>query len=121
MTKVLIVDDEQVLTDAYQLSLTKAGYEVFVANRPEAGLTLVKEHKPDVLLIDMLMPGMNGIEFLQAMVRQKLHIKHVIAFSNIENKELAAAAKKLGAVDYLLKVNYTPHQLADVIAGVLKA
>lgn len=121
MTKstILIVDDERVLTAAYELILTKAGYEVYVANHPQEGLTLAKSNKPDVLLLDMLMPGMNGIEFLEAMKRDKIHINNVIVFTNIDNPDLIKAAKKLGVQAYLLKSNYSPLQVADMVQNVV--
>lgn len=121
MNTVLIVDDERILTDAYELSLTKAGFKVFIANVPEQGIEIAIKEKPDVIVLDMLMPQMNGIEFLKAL-KKKMHLgkTKVLAFSNIENESVVKAAKKLGVVDYLLKVNYTPHQLADLIEMELR-
>lgn len=121
MTSVLIVDDERILTDAYELSLTKAGYKVFIANLPSKGIELAVAENPKVIVLDMLMPEMNGIDFLKQLKKKmSLHNTKVLAFSNIENEDVVKAAKKLGVVDYLLKVNYTPHQLADLIAEILK-
>ncbi len=121
MHTVLIVDDERILTDAYELSLTKAGFKVFIANAPEDGIDIAVKEKPEVIVLDMLMPQMNGIEFLKALKKKmQLGKTKVLAFSNIENESVVQAAKKLGVVDYLLKVNYTPHQLADLIEMELR-
>ena len=121
MLNVLIVDDERILTDAYELSLTKAGFKVFIANAPEDGIDIAVKEKPEVIVLDMLMPQMNGIEFLKALKKKmQLGKTKVLAFSNIENESVVQAAKKLGVVDYLLKVNYTPHQLADLIEMELR-
>ena len=69
----------------------------------------------------MLMPEMNGIDFLQILkYKKKIGLYKIIAFSNIENPELMKAAKKLGVKDYLLKVEYTPHQLEKYIANLVK-
>lgn len=122
MAKVLIVDDEQILADAYELVLTKAGYTVFIANRGDAGLMIVEKEKPDIILLDMLMPEMNGIDFMKAL-KEKSLLKQtkVLAFSNIENPEVVAAAKKLGVVDYLLKVDYTPREVTQLVTRLLKS
>lgn len=120
MAKVLIVDDEQILTDAYELVLSKDGHKVFVANRPKDGLDIAEKEHPDILLLDMLMPDMNGIEFLKALKAKKIKIQSVLGFSNIENEEVVSAAKKLGVKDYLLKVNYTPRQVAELVIKLTK-
>ncbi len=83
-------------------------------------MTHVLKHHPQVILLDMLMPEMNGIEFLQALQPKNLPRTKVCVLSNIENPEIIAAAKKLGAVDYLLKVNYTPYQIADLVKDLVK-
>ncbi len=120
MAKVLIVDDEKILTTAYELVLSKDRHKVFIANRPQDGLDLVAQEHPDVLLLDMLMPDMNGIEFLKALRKKKLKVPVILGFSNIENEEVIRAAKKLGIKEYLLKVNYTPRQIADLVATLAK-
>ncbi len=120
MTKVLIVEDEVTLADAYRFALQKAGYEVFVAYDPVAGIELTKKHKPAVILLDMLMPEMNGIEFMQTIKPKSMPGTKVCILSNIENPEVVAASKKLGAVDYLLKVDHTPYEIADVVKTLTK-
>lgn len=122
MTKsVLIVDDEVVLSTAYELALSKAGFTVYVAERGQQGLELVEKHHPQLILLDMLMPEMNGIDFLNTLREKKLlKTTKVIAFSNIDNPEVVTAAKKAGATDYLLKVNYTPHEVTELVAKLLK-
>lgn len=120
MAKVLVVDDERVLTDAYHMVLERAGHEVYVANHPAAGLDLVKEKRPDIILLDMLMPDMNGVDFLKQLAKDDLLNKTtVLAFSNIENPEVMNAAKKLGAREYLLKVDYTPHQVVELVDRIM--
>lgn len=120
MTKVLVVEDETVLADAYKIVLEKAGYDVYVAYRGQQGLELAATHKPNVILLDMLMPEMNGIDFLKELKPKQLPHTKVCVLSNIENPEIMKAATKLGAVDYLLKVNYTPYQIADIVDKLIK-
>ena len=120
MKKILIVDDEQIIVDAYELVLTKAGYHVLTAPNGRIAVELVQNEQPDLMLLDMLMPEMNGIEVLKRLKKAKLlsNMK-VIAFSNIENPEVVAAAKKFDIEDYLLKVDYTPHQVVDLVKRTL--
>lgn len=119
MAKVLVVDDEKLLTDAYEIVLKKARHTVYIANDPNEGLELASKHKPDIILLDMLMPTMNGIEFMKQLKAKKLSSR-VYAFSNIENPEVVTAAKKMGVKDYLLKVDYTPHQVAQLVDALMK-
>jgi two-component system alkaline phosphatase synthesis response regulator PhoP len=116
MITVLLIDDEELLTSAYELGLTKAGLRVVTAKTGAEGLLLTQSEKPDIILLDMLMPEMNGIEFLENIKAKKQHGRYkIFGFSNIENPEVINAAKKLGIQDYLLKVEFTPKQLADFI------
>ena len=121
MTKVLIVDDEDLLTTAYRMGLEKAGFKVFTANRSNIAIELLQREKVDFIFLDMLMPDMNGIEFMKKINKDGLSKgAKIIAFSNIENPAVVSACKKLGAIDYLLKVNYTPAQTAEYIKGLIK-
>ncbi len=117
---ILVVDDEKVLSDAYEIVLKKAGFTVFVANDGLEAVTLAESEKPRVMLLDMLMPEMNGIDVLKKLKDKKvLDTITVIAFSNIENPEVISAAKKLGVKNYLLKVDYTPHQVVDLVKSLI--
>lgn len=120
MTKVLIVEDEVTLADAYRFALQKAGYEVLVAYGANDGIELAKKHEPQLILLDMLMPDKNGIEFMQEIKPKNMKGMNVCILSNIENPDVVAAAKKLGAVDYLLKVDHTPYQIAEVVKTLTK-
>ncbi len=120
MTRVLVIEDEVVLADAYKIVLAKAGYDVFIAYNATDGIALARQHKPHVILLDMLMPDMNGIELLQELKPKSLPNTKVCVLSNIENPDIIKAAKKLGAVDYLLKVNYTPYQISELVAELSK-
>lgn len=120
MAKVLVLEDEQVLADAYDLVLTKLGHKVTVFTNAQDAIKIIKSKTFDALLVDMLMPHMNGVDFLKVLKSEKVKIPLIIAFSNIENPDVMSAAKKLGAKHYLLKVDYTPHQIGDFISSELK-
>lgn len=121
MAKILIIDDEELMIAPYEMVLSKAGHTVITTPHASEGLEIADKEKPDIIIVDMLMPEMNGIDFLQILkYKKKIGLYHIIAFSNIENPELVQAAKKLGVKDYLLKVEYTPYQLADLINDIQK-
>ena len=122
MAKILIIDDEELMIAPYEMVLSNAGYKVLTTPRASEGLEIIDKEKPDVVLLDMLMPEMNGIDFLQILkFKKKIGMQHIIVFSNIENPELVRAVNTLGVKDFLLKVEYTPHQLAEYIANILKS
>lgn len=121
MAKILIVDDEELMIAPYEMVLTRAGHKVIATSHASDGLEIADKEKPDIILLDMLMPEMNGIDFLEILkYKKKIGLYYIIAFSNIENPDLVRAAKKLGAKEYMLKVEYTPHQLAEHIAEIVK-
>jgi CheY-like chemotaxis protein len=115
--KILVIDDERVMTDVYQLILAKAGHTVFVANHGTLGAEIAQKEKPDMIFLDMLMPEVDGLDFLKLYKKMNLPKTKVIVLSNIDNPELIAAAKKLGANDYLLKADYSPHEIANIVGA----
>ncbi|HSX14668.1 MAG TPA: response regulator [Candidatus Saccharimonadales bacterium] len=116
MTKVLIVEDEAPIAHAYQIVLEQAGFEVLVANQAQSAVHLVQSERPDVILLDVLMPEMNGLDMLKKMELPKnLPDTVVIALSNIDTASVVSEATKLGVSEYLRKVDYTPHQIVEVV------
>lgn len=120
MSKVLIVEDDNEIRNLYGFSLKANGFEVFEAADATAGAKLLDAEKPDVILLDMLMPGISGLDFLkQNNVHHRYPDTKIVAFSNIETPRVVAEAKGLGITSYFLKVNVTPHQMVDVIKKML--
>lgn len=121
MTKVLIVEDEKALNDAYKLILNKHGYKTYTAGDGQEALELVKEDMPDVILLDMKMPKMNGLEFLREMGRlDKPFEPIVIIFSNFDIQDEVDEAFRLGARHYMLKAWAAPQELVRVVESALK-
>ena len=122
MTKrVLVVEDDDTLRSAYSTKLTMEGFEVATASDGFEGLRQAEEHEPDVILLDLKMPGMSGIELLEAYELKERH-PHVMAivFSNLMVPGLAQRVIELGAVRFLTKATVTPREMVRVIREVLE-
>jgi CheY-like chemotaxis protein len=119
MARVLIVEDDAAIRNAYTFILIKSGFHVDVAGDGYAALQLLR-NKPDVILLDMLMPGLSGVEFLKQADIKRLHPHtKVIAISNIESPRVKEDAAAYGAERYLIKVSLTPGQVAQEVKDIL--
>lgn len=120
MTKVLIVEDDAVLQSAYTIVLSLEGYEAFSAGDGAKGLEVAQKEEPDVILLDMLMPNMNGLDFLRAYKPQQTNPKvKIIVFSNMSVPSDVKEAMELGATKYLTKSSFTPKEMANMVEEVL--
>jgi len=112
--KVLLIEDEESLAEVLKTKLVKEGYEVFVAYDGENGFNKISEIKPDIILLDILMPKLNGYEVLEKLKQNKIEIP-VIVISNSGQPVELEKTKQLGAVDYLIKANFDPSEVIDKI------
>lgn len=119
MARILIVEDDQDLNTAYQIILKKAGYEVGSALNGKVALEMVDEFKPDLILLDLLMPVMGGLEFLQHYNLEEHPGVKVLIFTNMENSPEVNEAYDLGATRCIIKSWTAPQSLAKVIDDVL--
>jgi CheY-like chemotaxis protein len=117
---ILVVEDEPGLNKAYQIILTTAGYEVSSALNGEEALKLASDPEPALILLDLRMPIMDGIEFLR---RYKLKEEHpdvrVIVFSNYDMQKEIDEAYGLGADRYILKALASPKELTRLVKATL--
>lgn len=100
--KLLVVDDEEGVREVLEITLTDAGYEVLTAENGFAGLDMIKTHKPDIVLTDIRMPGMDGMALLKA-VKQLFPEIEVIMITGYGDANLAIESLKTGAVDFISK------------------
>ncbi len=116
MKKILIIEDEKILGEMYQDKFSQAGFEVILALDAKQGLVLAKKEKPDLIILDILLPRENGLFFL-AQLRKNPEISSipVVAFSNYDDSETKKQALKLGAKAYLIKTQFTPGQILEEI------
>ena len=119
--KILIVEDEKLLGEMYKDKLSRAGFEIIWAFEAKDALKLVKKEKPDLILLDILLPRENGIFFLKQLRKNpKIASVLVVAFSNYDDPETKKQAFKLGVKDYLMKTDYTPKEIIEKIKTYLK-
>ena len=119
--KILLIEDEKILAEMYRDKFTQAGFEVFLAFDSKEGLALAKKEKPDLIVLDILLPRENGIAFLTRLRKEsEISSIPVVAFSNYDDPETKRQAAKLGVKDYLIKTSYTPQEIIEKIKGYLK-
>ncbi|MDP1538971.1 MAG: response regulator [bacterium] len=121
MKKILIIEDEKILGEMYRDKFTQAGFDVVWVDSAEEGIKAVPKIKPDLILLDILLPRANGIGFMGWLRKEKeLSSIPVVAFSNYDEPTTKKEALKLGVKDYLIKTNYTPQEIVDKIKGYLE-
>lgn len=121
MKKILIVEDEKILREMYRDKFIQAGFEVILAFSAEEGIEVIAKEKPDLILLDILLPRANGINFLERIKKEaEFNSIPVVAFSNYDDQKAKEDALKLGAKDYLIKTNYTPQEIIEKIKNYLK-
>jgi DNA-binding response OmpR family regulator len=114
--KIVIVEDELMLAEMYRDKLLRVGFDVYSAFDAEEGLELVRKVKPDLILLDILLPRENGVGLLGRIRKEpEIGSTPVIAFSNYDDTQTKNEAKELGAKEYLIKTNYTPQEIVDKI------
>ena len=118
--KVLIVEDDAVLNSAYETVLKMEGHDARSACDGVEGLEMAEQDEPDIILLDMLMPNLNGLEFLQKYNPRQNHPNtKIIVFSNMSVPSDVKNAMELGASKYLTKSSFTPKEIAGIIKEVL--
>jgi DNA-binding response OmpR family regulator len=113
--KILIVEDELVLQDVYKLILSSAGYQVHTANDGVEGLRKIRAASPDIVLLDVFMPRMDGKELLRNIDLADYPHMRVIVYSNLSDKSTESEVRGLGAHDFVLKSSMTPNDLLDLV------
>jgi len=120
LIKVLIIEDEVSLLDVLQKKLEKEGYQVFAAYDGEEGLRQMEAVKPDVVLLDIVMPRINGMEVLQKMQQsESMSQIPVLIISNSGGPIEIDRALKLGAKDYIIKTEFDPQEVLEKMAKIL--
>jgi DNA-binding response OmpR family regulator len=117
---ILVIEDDRFLRRACEVSLQQRGFAVRSATDGESGLTLARESKPDLILLDLLMPRVSGIEVLQRLRADASTAGiPVVILSNSSREEDKARAAALGAVGYYVKANLSLRALGDAVASLV--
>jgi DNA-binding response OmpR family regulator len=122
-TKVLIVEDDKFLSELISTKLDKEGFHIALAGDGETGIKKAEEFKPEIILLDIMLPGMDGFEVLEKLKSSTdAGIKNtpVIILSNFGQESKVERGLQLGAVDYLVKANFTTGEIVAKIKEVLK-
>jgi len=120
MPKILIIEDEKILAQMYKEKFEKEGFEVYLAFSSKEGLSLTKKERPDLILLDILLPKEDGIVFLKWLKNEpKISSIPVVVISNYDDPKTKKEAFELGVKEYLLKTDYTPQQLIEKIKKYL--
>lgn len=117
-TKILIIEDEESLADVLKLKLIKEGYEVLVAYDGKIGLDKISQWKPDLILLDIILPSLNGYEILEKKKEKRNKIP-VIIISNSGQPVEIERTKELGAVDHLIKAKFEPEEVIEKVRKYL--
>lgn len=120
MSNILLIDDDPVLLKLYSTRLMSDGHHVDTASNGELAIELLTTSKPDLIVVDLLMPKLNGFSFLEYLNTQpQFSSVAKIVFSSVINEEQIARLKPLGVSKYLNKTETTPTQLVEVIKSLL--
>jgi|ETNmetMinimDraft_26_1059896.scaffolds.fasta_scaffold37862_2 DNA-binding response OmpR family regulator len=119
--KILIVEDEPFLVEMYKTRFEQEGYDVAIALSGATVSTTMKENKPDLVLLDLIMPEVDGYQVLQE-VKSINSIKDVpvLIFSNLAQEEEIEKGFEYGADDYFVKSNYIPSQIVEKVEKMIK-
>ena len=113
---VMVVEDEALLNDAYTQVLSSTGIKVIRAFNGQEAIDKLKKQTPDIILLDLRMPVVDGISFLkQLRPKQTLPSTKIVVFSNYDDQQEIDEAFKLGAAHYMLKAWATPDELIKLI------
>lgn len=118
--KILIIEDEEIILNLLQKKLAQEGYEVSTAPNGYEGLEKIKKEKPDLILLDIIMPKMGGFEVLEEM-RKDNDLKNipVIVVSNSGQPVELDRAQELGAKDWLIKTEFDPQEVVEKVRRIL--
>jgi len=119
--KILVIDDEESIREIYRREFTNNGLDVEVAKDGEEGLLMAAEKTPSLILLDIMLPKMSGIDVLKSLKQNPLTKKiPTLLLTNLGEETIIKEGFELGADGYLLKVSYTPTQVVEEVKNSSK-
>ncbi len=119
MVKILLVEDDPLMLRMYEEIFKFEKYEIFTAADGQTGLDKAREMKPTIILLDIMMPKMNGLEVLGKLKQDPETQKiPVVMLTNLAGTQDAQTALKMGAVKYIVKSEYDPKQVTDMVKEI---
>lgn len=120
---ILIIEDDRFLRELIARKLGNEGYNISEAIDGEDGIKKIQEEKPDLVLLDLILPGIDGFDVLSRMKEnpdESVSKIPVIILSNLGQREDVERGLKLGAVDFLIKAHFTPGEIIEKVKSVFK-
>jgi DNA-binding response OmpR family regulator len=117
--KILIIEDDSFISDMYRIKFESEGFSVEIAPDGIQGLEMVDKDHPDLILLDVVMPKMDGFSVLQKLKEGVSKGIPVIMLTNLGQKDSVEKGLKLGAVDYIIKAHFTPLEVVDKVKEFL--
>lgn len=120
--KVLLVDEDALFRNTVQTELVRAGYAVILAGDGKEGVALAKSEHPNLILMDIVMPGLDGFEALAILKRDRATADiPVVMLTNYLTQDNTRKAKEMGAVDFWVKALHGPNELAEAVKKIFSA
>ncbi len=120
MSKILVIEDDKFLREMITRKLDKEGYDVDQAVDGEEGLEKIREGRPDIILLDLIMPGVGGFEVLEEVQDDpEVNDIPIVILSNLGQKSEVERGLNLGAEDFMIKAHFTPKEIIEKIKEIL--
>lgn len=118
--KILIIEDDSFISDMYKLKLEAEGFQVEVAQDGQQGLEKLNKNKPDLVLLDVVMPKMDGFAVL-GNIKGDPEVQNVpvVLLTNLGQKDSVEKGLKMGALDYVIKAHFTPSEVVEKVRSIL--
>lgn len=116
--KIIIIEDELILAEALKERLTNSGYDIFVAYNGEDGLDRIKKNKPDLLILDILLPGINGYDVMRKLQEEKIDIP-ILVVSNSGQPVEIEKSREMGVIDFIVKVDFSLEDVERKVKGII--
>lgn len=121
MAKILFIEDDPLIVKIYTTRLVADGYQVLSSDNGEEGLRLAETEIPDLIVLDLMMPKMDGFAVLTKLrSNEKMRDKPILIYSNLAQEEEIQRAKSLGATEFIVKANSSPTDIVSKIKQYLK-
>ncbi|HET7673392.1 MAG TPA: response regulator [Candidatus Saccharimonadales bacterium] len=115
MAKIAIIEDDQAISQMYRIKFESDGFTVETAENGRLGLELVENMRPDIILLDLMMPEMGGDEMLIQLRKKPWGNIPVIILTNVGEQEIPDIVRQLGVDKFILKADMTPKQVVDLV------
>ena len=117
---ILIVEDDEALATLYKTELELKGYKVALIRNGIEAFSAIKKEKPDLVLLDIMLPGKNGLEILEEIrTSQETKDTKIVMLTNFGSEENVSTALENGAIDYIMKYKIVPSELSEKLASLL--